>query len=262
MYVGVDSQGRLNLEEMKEELSKGAALVSIMAVNNETGALFPICKVNEMKGEALLHVDAVQALGKENIKNLPGDLISVSGHKVHGPKGIGALYIRKGVTIPAFVTGGGQEKGRRSGTENLPGIVGLGLAAKLIEEEGEEDRKRIEECRDKLKAYILEGLEDVFINSPDDATPAILNISFPGTKGEVILHTLEQSGIMVSTGSACSSKKKGGSHVLKAMGLKDDRIESAIRFSFSKYNDPLDMEFVADKVKDAVTSFRRLGRFR
>ncbi len=262
VYIDVDENSRLDMDALKDEASKGVALISIMAVNNETGALMPLCLVDEVKGNALLHCDAVQALGKEDITSLPGDLISVSGHKIHGPKGIGALKIKKEINIPAFITGGGQEKGRRSGTENLPGIIGFGLAAEKAASDLEENREIMKACRNRLKGHLESGLADIVFNSPEEGTPAILNVSFLGTKGEVILHTLEQKGIYVSTGSACSSKKKEGSHVLTAMGLSHDRIEGAIRFSFSKNNTLEEMDYVADCVKDAVDSFRRLGSFR
>ena len=265
VYIDVDRDSRLDMDSLREAAKEGAALISVMAVNNETGALFPICHVNEVKGNALLHVDAVQALGKEDVSNLPGDLISVSGHKIHGPKGIGALFIRKGVKLDPIITGGGQEKGLRSGTENTQGIAGFGIATEKALSGLEEEKKRLREINNKLKDGILSEIKDVRINSPEDGCPSILNVSFLGTRGEVLLHSLEQKGIMVSTGSACSSGKnahKSGSHVLKAMGLSREEIEGAIRFSFGAFNTPEEMDIVIDKVKEAVEGFRRLGSFR
>ena len=184
-------------------------------------------------------------------------MISVSGHKIHGPKGSGALWIDKAVHIPPFLVGGGQESGMRSGTENVPAIAGIGKAAELAMEKN---------TAADVRNYLLEGLkteiEDIKINSPEDGCPSVLNVSFLGTRAEVLLHTLEQDQIYVSTGSACSSNKKGQSHVLKAMGLSDKEIEGAIRFSFSRFNTIEEMDQVLEKVKGAVTRFRRLGSFR
>lgn len=263
-YIGVDENSRLDLDALREACSEGAALISIMAVNNETGALMPLCHVSELKGSAIFHSDAVQALMKEDVKSIPADLITVSGHKIHGPKGIGALYIRNGVRIGELISGGGQEKGLRSGTENMPGIIGFSEAIKVAKDD-ESLNARIKDIRDSLKQGIIDEIPDIRINSPEDGTPSILNISFLGTRGEVILHRLEQDGIMVSTGSACSSGKnahKSGSHVLKAMGLPHDVIEGAIRFSFGAFNSLDEVPFVVDKLKSAVYSFRKLGSFR
>ncbi len=275
-YIDVDENSRLDLEGLKAALEKGsnggAALVSVMAVNNETGALMPLCHVADLiyaksksdGTKAILHCDAVQALGKEDVKTIPADLISASAHKIHGPKGVGVLYINKNTRIPEFMTGGGQEKGLRSGTENMPGICGFAEAIRVASKD-EEFHSRIREIHDSLRKGIVDEIPDVRINSPEDGTPSILNVSFLGTRGEVILHTLEQEGIMVSTGSACSSGKnahKSGSHVLKAMGLSDEVIESAIRFSFGAFNTLEEVPFVLDKLKLAVERFRRLGRFR
>ena len=192
------------------------------------------------------------------------DFISASGHKIHGPKGIGALYAKKGLNLKPFMVGGGQERHMRSGTENTPGIIGFGLAAKIALDNFEDRRAAMTAARKHLLEGIKQEIPDVLINSPEDETccPSVLNVSFMGTRGEVILHTLEQDGIFVSTGSACSSNKKGQSHVLTAMGLNDKEIESAVRFSFSEFNTVEEMDYVLDKVKRAVISFRKLGSFR
>ena len=264
-YIGVDEESRLDMDALRDAASKGAAVISVMAVNNETGAMMPLCLVNDVKGNAILHSDAVQAMGKEDLANLPADLISLSGHKIHGPKGIGALYVKKGINIAPFITGGGQEGGRRSGTENMPGIVGMGVASEMALKDMKACRENVEQLNLRMRQGILDEIPDVRINSPDDGTPFILNVSFLGTRGEVILHKLEQEGIMVSTGSACSSGKnahKSGSHVLKAMGLAPDVIEGAIRFSFGAFNTIDEIEYTVDKLKDVVKSFRKLGSFR
>lgn len=271
VYLDVDRQGYLDLEQLKKELDENTVLVSVMMVNNELGSVQPLMEVSKLIKEAndrygkniLFHTDAVQAWGKEEIdvRKLPVDLLSVSGHKIHGPKGIGALYVRKGVNIPSLLFGGGQEKGFRSGTENVPFIVGLGLAAKLAEEERKEKISHLKNMRNKLMTGIEETIEDAVINSPreENYSPAILNVSFPGCRGEVLLHMLEQKEIYVSTGSACSSHKKG-SHVLTAAGLTPEQIEGALRFSFSCDITGEQIDYTLKELKAAVDSMRRLTK--
>ena len=275
VYLKVDEKCRPDMEQLAAELDEETVLVSMMAVNNEIGTIFPVREVADLchRHKALFHTDAVQALGKIDLGNTGADFITISGHKIHGPKGIGALWVRKGVNLPAYIVGGGQEKDRRSGTENVPGIVGLGEAVKLTREE----LATCEAVRDgselagmyRVRQYLLDGLResigDIRVNSPEDpkeCAASVLNVSFLGTRGEVILHTLEGEGIYVSTGSACSSNKKGRSHVLKAMGLSDKEIEGAIRFSLSRDNTSQEMDVVIEKVKQAVERFRLLGSFR
>ena len=274
--LSVDDKCRIDLDELKEALNEDTLLISIMAVNNEVGTIMPLKEIGEIKAEfnkkhrtkVLLHTDAVQALGKirldvkRELKNV--DLISVSAHKIHGPKGIGALYVRKGVNLMPFMLGGGQEKGMRSGTENVQEIAGFGLACEMAAGSLEERAKHMAEVRNHLLDGLLAEISDVKVNSPDDGVCSVLNVSFPGTRGEVILHRLEQEGIYVSTGSACSSNHKTskGSHVLNAMGLKPQEIEGAIRFSFSEFNTVEEMDYVVGKVKSAVEGFRKLGSFR
>ena len=275
-YVGVDDKCRLNMEQLEAALSGDTILISVMGVNNETGTIMPVPEIAALKErynrqhgtDILLHSDCVQAFGKVPV-NLKGDwrgvdFLSVSGHKIHGPKGIGGLYVRNGVHLPPFMLGGGQERHFRSGTENTPAMAGFGKAVELMTEDFAKRTERMKQARALLLDGIKSEISDVRINSPEDdwAAPSVLNVSFLGTRGEVLLHTLEQDGIYVSTGSACSSNKKGQSHVLKAMGLKDKEIEGAIRFSFSEFNTPEEMEYVIEKVKAAVTRFRRLGSFR
>jgi len=262
-YIDVDRDSRLDMDALKDAAEKGAALISVMAVNNETGAMMPLCLVNEVKGNAILHCDGVQAFCKEEINNLPADLISVSAHKIHGPKGIGALYIKNGTKISPVIEGGGQERGLRSGTENLPGIVGMAEAVKISMKD-KEGYDRILKLNQRMRKGILDTLSDIRINSPENGVPYILNISFLGTKGEVLLHKLEQDGIFVSTGSACSSGRNGGksgSHVLRAMGLNKEEVEGAIRFSFSTFNTEEEIDYVIEKVATSVNDFRRLGRY-
>ncbi|MBQ5440728.1 MAG: cysteine desulfurase [Firmicutes bacterium] len=274
--LGVDSHGMIDLDELKEALSADTLLISVMAVNNEVGSIMPLKEIGEIKRafnkangtRVLLHTDAVQALGKISLdtrKELKDvDLISASAHKIHGPKGIGSLYVRKGTNLMPFMLGGGQEKGFRSGTENVPSVSGFGLACEMAVNNLDSRVAHMREVRDYLKKGIMDSISDIRINSPEDGVCSVLNVSFIGTRGEVILHKLEDDGIYVSTGSACSSNHKTskGSHVLNAMGLKPKEIEGALRFSFSEFNTIEEMDFVLDRLKTSVEGFRRLGSFR
>lgn len=277
-YIGVDRLCRLNLEQLAASLDDETILISVMGVNNETGTIMPIDKIAELKDaynqkngtDIWLHCDAVQALGKIPVnvgrKYRGVDFVSASAHKIHGPKGMGALYAKKGLNLPPFMLGGGQERHMRSGTENTPGIIGFGKACEIADENFVQRTSAMKEARQYLLDLIKDQIGDIVINSPQDETgcPSVLNVSFLGTRGEVLLHTLEQDGIFVSTGSACSSNHSSskGSHVLNAMGLSPKEIESAIRFSFSEFNTREEMEYVADKLKTAVIRFRKLGSFR
>lgn len=270
--LNVDEKCGIRPEQIEEAVNADTIIVSIMHVNNETGTVMPVKYVKEImkrkNSPGVFHCDAVQSFGK---LELPGeaDLISVSGHKIHGPKGSGALFVKKGIHVEPLLEGGGQEQGMRSGTENVPAIAGFGLAAEMTAAAKEEEMKRLSSLRKILLEGLRDALDGVLINSPEmpgeeagDCCPSLLNISFENTRGEVILHTLEQEGIYVSTGSACSSNKKGRSHVLKAMGLKEKRIEGAIRFSFGRFNTGEEMGEVVEKTAAAVRRFRRLGSFR
>lgn len=270
--IGVNNKCRLDMEHLKRAIDEETILVTLMHVNNETGTVMPVDQVKEiMKANGapgVFHCDAVQSFGKLAMPS-QADMISVSGHKIHGPKGSGALYVRKGVNLPALIEGGGQEGGRRSGTENVAGIAGLGLAAEMAYGDRTAEMKRITEMRQMLIDGFKTNIKDIIINSPEEAgiqsglcCPSVLNVTFMGTRGEVLLHTLEQSEVYVSTGSACSSNKKGQSHVLKAMGLKDKEIEGTLRFSLGRFNTVEEMEITVDKVASAVKRFRRLGSFR
>lgn len=286
--VGVGRDGKVDMDELKNAVNDDTILVSVMTVNNETGALMPIREITEIAHShgALMHTDAVQGYGKIDMSAYTGasksgsqigssqrksskfqmsegvDYITVSSHKIHGPKGMGALYQKKGLELPAYIVGGGQEKNRRSGTENVTGIAGFGKACDLAAELREASYENVAASRQHLLDGIIDQIPDVLVNSPDDAVPYVLNVSFLGTRGEVLLHTLEQDGIFVSTGSACSSNKKGGSYVLAAMGRTPKEIEAAIRFSFCRYNTVEEMDYVIDKVAAAVAKFRKLGSFR
>lgn len=260
--IPVDSKGMINLERLKEEIDASTILISIMAVNNEVGTIMPIEEICRVKGDVYFHSDCVQAFGKLDLKGFKGEFLTASGHKIHGPKGIGFQYVKSNSKVATLITGGGQEKGLRSGTENVAAISGLGIAAAHGEKNLLNNKGYISGLKEMLLAGIESEIKDIKVNSPEDGIHNILNISFLGVRGEVLLHTLEQDGIYVSTGSACSSNKKGQSHVLKAMGLSDKEIEGAVRFSLSEFNTKKDIEITVEKVKEAVTGFRRLGSFR
>ena len=266
-YLNVDKYGKINLEELKQAIKPTTCLVTIMHVNNEVGSIQPIQEIGKylktLNDKVYFHVDAVQSYSKINFKpsryNI--DFMSVSGHKLHGPKGIGFMYIRENNRIKPMLTGGGQEIGIRSGTENTPGIYGLGEAINIINQNLDEKIEKIANLKNLLKNEIVKNIDDIKINSPEDGVCHILNISFRGVKGEVLLHYLEQKKVYVSTGSACSSKKKG-SHVLNAMELTPDEIEGAIRFSLSDLNTEEEILEAAKIVKESVEDLRMIIRRR
>ena len=282
--IPVDNKGVLDIEKFEYAVRQGASIISVMFVNNEVGTIQPIkeiCKIKthvaaEGHRDILLHTDAVQAYGKFNIdlsstELASIDMLTVSAHKIHGPKGVGALVVCNPAKIKPFIRGGGQQKGFRSGTENVPAIVGFGSAALITENNMKDNMKNVGRLREKLLSGLKSEIDDVKINSPEDISldgetgkcvPGILNVSFRGTKGEVILHSLEQNGIFVSTESACGSKKKGLSPVLSAMGLSNDEIEGAIRFSISAFNTEEEIEFAVKETKKAVTKFRKMTGYK
>ncbi|QUH26006.1 cysteine desulfurase family protein [Serpentinicella alkaliphila] len=262
-YLDVDREGFISLERLKESMRPDTLLVSIMHANNETGTIQPIMEIGEIikkiNRNTLFHVDGIQGFGKIkfNVKQANVDTYALSGHKIHGPKGIGALYIKSGVKIQPNLLGGSQENNLRAGTENVPGIVGLAKAASLISEEN------IEYMRG-LKAYLVKSLheciDDIHFNNGinDNFTPHIINVSFKGIRSEIMLHSLEQDGVYVSSGSACTSRKKDFSHVLKAMGLKEDIIDSAIRISISYTNTREEIDYAVDKINKHLNDLRKI----
>jgi len=267
-FLRVKENGVVDPDELKEALTEDTILVSLMHVNNEVGAIQPIQTVGQILAgyskKIFFHVDAVQAFGKVEV--LPEkwgvDLMSVSGHKIHGPKGTGALYVRKGTRLQPLVEGGGQEKDIRSGTENVPGIVGLGKAADISVKNFESHVKKMSAIKETLALRVKEKIPECRINSNlnELGAPHILNISFPGTKSEVLLHYLEQDGIYVSSGSACSAKKGKLSHVLTAMDLTEEEMEGSIRFSFSYMNEVEEVLPVVESLTKAVSELRNLIR--
>lgn len=269
-YVGVDKDCRIDPEEIENAIREDTVLITVMAVNNETGAVTDLKAVDAVRKAAenkygktiTFHTDAVQGYGKVVLAGCGADLISVSGHKIHGPKGVGALYVKKGTKLLPFVLGGGQERGMRSGTENTPGIAGVAKAVEEMEKNREKNLAKMAELKERVTRGLTSALDEIRINSPSGGAPSVLNVSFLGTRGEVLLHTLEQDGISVSTGSACSSNKKGQSHVLRAMGLSDKEIEGAVRISFSPLNTVEEADYLIEKLTAAVKRFRKLGSFR
>lgn len=262
-YLPVDKQGIVKLDKLKEALREDTILVSVMYVNNEVGAVQPIEEigkiVKEYHSDILFHVDAIQAFGKLPIypKRMGIDLLSASSHKIHGPKGMGFLYMRDKLKIKPLILGGGQQKDMRSGTENVPGIVGMALAADLMQQRHEELLANMTKCKNRL----IEGamsIENVQNNSGE--APHIVSLSFPGIRSEVLLHALEEKGICVSSGSACSSNHPQVSGTLKGMGLSKDYYESTIRFSFSYYTTIEDIEATIVALKELVPVLRRFVR--
>lgn len=263
--IPVSPKGVVDLEKLSRMIRKDTALVSCMYVNNEIGTIQPVEKIGKIiKAEnpyTAFHIDAVQAYGKMPISaNQTGaDLISLSSHKIHGPKGVGALYIKNKTRLSPIIFGGGQQDNVRPGTENVPGIAGFGLAAQISHENLLEKSERMTYLRNKLRDGILSRIDDVVVNTPiEGAAPHILNISFGYVKSEVLLHSLEADGIYVSSGSACSSHKKGPSYVLTAIGTDKKMIDGSIRFSLSEFTTEEEIDYTIAKVAEHVTKIRKL----
>jgi cysteine desulfurase len=264
--LSVDRQGRLDMAELEEHLDDDTALVTIMYANNETGVVFPIEDIAELvkSNGAIFHTDAVQAVGKIplNLSKSNIDLLSLSGHKLHAPKGVGVLYVRKGTRLSPFMLGGHQEAGRRAGTENVPGIIGLGKACELAADNFEAENSKVKALRDKLETAILEKCPDCRLNG--DAAhrlPNTSNISFEYIEGEAILLMLDKYGICASSGSACTSGSLEPSHVLRAMGVPFTAAHGSIRFSLSRYNTEEDVDYTIEKLPPIINQLRELSPF-
>ena len=263
-YVGVDRNGMIDMEALREALTPDTILVSVMYVNNEVGAVNPPSGIRKLIDQncpnALFHVDAVQAYGKYDIHvGRDGiDLLSVSGHKIHGPKGIGFLYKKENVRILPYIRGGGQQDGMRSGTDNVPGIAGIGKAAELSYLRLDRNRKHLYEIKEYLREQ-LESLEGVVLHGlpGEQSAPHIVNASFTGVGSEVLLHALEDYGICVSAGSACSTHKKTKSPTLTAMGCPQEELDSMIRFSFCEENTKEEIDILMDALKRMLPVLRR-----
>ena len=264
-YLDVDRYGKVELQQLEETLkSTSVGLVSVMMANNEIGTLQDIRAISDLAHRygALMHTDAVQAFGKVpvNVDDLGVDFLTISGHKIYGPKGIGALYVRKGIPYCPFIRGGHQEKGRRAGTENTLGIMGLGMAVDMRAAEMVAEEARLEGLKDILKSGIAERIDDALFNGhPTDSLANTLNVSFPGAEGEAILLYLDLAGIAVSTGSACASGSLDPSHVLLATGVDAERAHGSIRISLGRDNTILDVEYLLDVLPGIINRIRNMS---
>jgi cysteine desulfurase len=263
-YLPVRADGLIDLEHLKDSFTDSTVLVSIMAANNETGVLQPMEAIGRLCREhgVLFHSDAVQALGKVplDVQRMNLDLVSLTAHKCYGPKGCGALYVRHApeLHIAAMIDGGGHERGMRSGTLNVPGIAGFGKTCEIARQEMPEESRRLHGLRNRLRDTLLAELDAVLINgSMEHRLPGNLNISFRGVEGEILMTGLKD--IAVSGGSACSSDKVEPSYVLKALGLSDDDAISAIRFGIGRFNTQAEIDYVADRVVEAVKGLREVA---
>ena len=254
------------MAELEAQIDDDTALVTIMYANNETGTIFPIDKIAQItrSREVTFHTDAVQVVGKIKIdlSNSDIDLFSISGHKLHAPKGIGVLYVRKGTRLSPFMLGGHQEAGRRAGTENVPGIVGLGKACELAGKNIIEENTKVKKLRDKLEKAILKSCPDCFVNGDtENRLPNTTNISFEFIEGEAILLMLDKYGICASSGSACTSGSLEPSHVLRAMGVPFTAAHGSIRFSLSRYNTEEEVDYTIEKMPAIINRLRELSPF-
>ena len=266
-YLPVDSKGRVKLETLKEALSEETILVSIMYVNNEVGAVQPIEEavrlVKQYNPEILFHTDAVQGFGKYKIhpKRVGIDLLTASGHKIHGPKGTGFLYVGEKVKIQPIIFGGEQQKNIRSGTENVPGIAGLGLAAKMIYQDLEIKTALMRELKEYFLNRILQ-IENTTVHGETDenSAPHIISVGFSGIRSEVLLHALEEKGIYVSSGSACASNHPAISGVLKGIGAAKEYLDATIRFSMSEFTTKEEIDYTLETLYNSVPMLRRFTR--
>ena len=264
--LSVDREGRLDLDELRESLTDGTAVVTIMYANNETGVIFPIEEIGEIvKAKGIpFHTDAVQAAGKIplSMKKSKLDMLSISGHKLHAPKGIGVLYIRKGTKFSPFLIGGHQEKGRRGGTENVPYIIGLGKACELAKRHLDEENTKVRSLRDYLEAKLLEKIPNTLVNGDGvHRLPNTVSVSFEYVEGESILLLLSDLGICASSGSACTSGSLEPSHVLRAMGVPFTAAHGSIRFSLSIYSTKEEMDYIIEHLPPIIQRLRDISPF-
>jgi cysteine desulfurase len=263
-YLSVDGEGRLDMDEFKNSIRDDTAIVSIMWANNETGVIFPIEEIADFcrQRNVPLHVDAVQAAGKIpiDLKKTPITYLAISGHKLHAPKGVGALYVRRGSKFHSWLVGGHQEHGRRGGTENVASIVGLGLACELAKKHMDDERTRVAALRDRLEKGLLEAISRAFVNGDRKMRlPNTTSISFESVEGEAILLLMNEFGICASSGSACTSGSLLPSHVLVAMGIPFTRAHGSVRFSLSRYNTEEEITFILEKMPGIISRLRELS---
>ena len=264
--IPVDKEGRLDMNRYKESLTPGTAIVSLMWANNETGVIFPVEEAAQMAKDRgiLFHTDAVQAAGKIpiDLQNSAIDMLSISGHKLHAPKGIGVLYVRKGTKFSPFLIGGHQERGRRGGTENTASIIALGKACELALNRMEKENTKVKALRDKLETELLRQVPNSRINGGGaERLPNTTSISFESIEGESILLLMDEFGICASSGSACTSGSLQPSHVLRAMGVPFTMAHGSVRFSLSVYNTEEEVDFVIDKIPPIIEKLRKLSPF-
>jgi cysteine desulfurase len=264
-YAPVDSSGRVDPSAIAASIREKTILISVMHANNETGVIQPIEEISAIAGRhgIVMHTDAVQTIGKLSVKvrDLGVDLLSMSGHKIHGPKGIGALYVRKGIKMIPFMTGGAHERKRRAGTENVPAIAGFGAAAQLAEKRLPEMRALSARLRDHLENQLMARISGVRINGHALRLPNITNLSFEGLEGEAAVIALDLEGLSVSTGSACSSGSLDPSHVLRAMGLRPEVVQSSLRFSLCYYNTEEEIDRSIQILENVVLRLRKLRKW-
>jgi cysteine desulfurase len=265
-FVPVDRQGHLDLDFFYQNLTDDTAIVSLMWANNESGVLFPVEEISLVLKERgiVFHTDAVQAVGKIpiDLKTVPVDMLSISGHKYYGPKGIGALYVRKGTKFSPFLIGGHQESGRRGGTENAAAIIGLGKASELVSDSLEEKSDQVKKLRDKLENELLERVPNALINGDRKyRLPNTSSIAFEYVEGESILLMLNEFGICASSGSACTSGSLEPSHVLRAMGVPFTAAHGSVRFSLSTYNTEEEIDFIIEKLPPIIQRLREMSPF-
>ncbi len=265
-FVPVDQNGALDIDFLYQSLTDDTAIVSIMWANNETGVIFPVEEITSVvKGKGIaFHTDAVQAVGKIpiDLKNSDIDMLSLSGHKIHAPKGIGALYIRKGTKFSPFLIGGHQEKGRRGGTENVASIIGLGAASKLSQELMTKENTDVKTLRDTLEKGLLKKIDHSFVNgAKEKRLPNTTSIAFEYVEGEAILLMMDQFGICASSGSACTSGSLEPSHVLRAMGVPFTAAHGTIRFSLSTYNTMDEVNYIIEKLPPIIKTLRNMSPF-
>jgi len=265
-FVPVDHQGRLDVDYLFDHLTPDTALVSLMWANNETGVIFPIGEIaKKLSGRGIVfHTDAVQAVGKIpiNMDETPVDMLSLSGHKLHGPKGVGVLYVRKGTKFTPFLLGGHQERGRRGGTENVASIIGLGRAAELAGDMMAGENTRVRRLRDRLETELIARIPNAFVNGdPAHRLPNTTSIAFEFVEGESILLMMNQYGICASSGSACTSGSLEPSHVLRAMGVPFTAAHGSIRFSLSTYNVASEVDLVIEKLPPIIERLRSMSPF-
>ena len=259
-YLGVDEYGQISLQELRSSIKNGTSLISIMAANNEIGTILPAAQIGSIAREhgIVFHTDAVQAVGHIpiNVRVMNIDMLSLAGHKFRGPKGIGALYVKKGLNLPAIIHGGGQEHNLRSGTENVAGIVGLGAALEEAASNMKKNMRKVSALRDKLISGVLQIPHVRLTGDPTDRLPGIASFAVEGVEGESMFMMLDQNGICASSGSACSSGSQEASHVLLATGLPSQLAHSSIRFSLNEDNSEKDVDYILEKLPAIISRLR------